>query len=114
MEAIQSYLFNISSTLKPGTYLEKLKDETPRRPATRLKAPSGARGVPRRALRALGCFARNVIYLTKSKNRYASFSEATAFNYVLIIKSKDFINNILIPYLDSLTFHSKKELDYLD
>jgi hypothetical protein len=36
------------------------------------------------------------------------------FNYVLIIKSKYFINNILIPYLDSLTFHSKKELDYLD
>ena len=94
MEAIQSYLFNISSTLKPGTYLEKLKDETPRRPATRLKAPSGARGVPRRALRALGCFARNVIYLTKSKNRYASFSEATAFNYVLIIKSKDFISQL--------------------
>ncbi len=102
MEAIKSYLLNISSTLKPGTYLEKLKDETPRPPATRLKAPSGARGV------------RDVIYLTKSKNRYASFSEATAFNYVLIIKSKDFINNILIPYLDSLTFHSKKELDYLD
>ena len=87
MEAIQSYLLNISSPLKSGTYLEKLKDETP---------------------------IRNVIYLTKSKNRYASLSEATAFNYVLIIKSKDFINNILIPYLDSLTFHSKKELDYLD
>jgi len=85
MEAIQNYLLNIANSLKSDT--EKLKDETP---------------------------VRNVIYITKSKNRYANFSEATAFNYVLIIKSLDFINNILIPYLDSLTFHSKKELDYLD
>jgi len=87
METIQNYLLNIPSLLKSGSCLEKLKGKTP---------------------------IRNVIYLTKSKNKYASFSEATAFNYVLIIKSKDFINNILIPYLDSLTFHSKKELDYLD
>ena len=47
MEAIQSYLLNISSPLKSGTYIEKLKDETP---------------------------IRNVIYLTKSKNRYARLS----------------------------------------
>jgi hypothetical protein len=87
MEAIQNYLLNIPSLLKSGSCLEKLKGKTP---------------------------IRNVIYLTKSKNKYPSFSEATAFNYVLYIKSKDFINNILIPYLDSLTFHSKKELDYLD
>lgn len=77
MEAIKNYLLNIPSPLKSGSDLEKLKGETP---------------------------VRNVIYLTKSKNRYANFSEATAFNYVLIIKSKYFINNILIPYLDSLTF----------
>jgi hypothetical protein len=85
MEAIQSYLLNIVSPLKSITYLEKLKDETP---------------------------VRNVIYLTKSKNKYTNFSEATEFNYVLIIKSKEFVNNVLIPYLDSLTFHSKKKLDY--
>lgn len=57
---------------------------------------------------------RSVVYLTKSKNKYTNTSEFTQFNYVLIIKSKDFVNNVLIPYLDSLTFHSKKELDYLD
>ena len=86
MEAIQSYFLNMASPLKSITSLEKLKDETP---------------------------VRNVIYLTKSKNKYTNFSGATEFNYVLIIKSKEFVNNVLIPYLDSLTFHSKKERDYL-
>lgn len=59
-------------------------------------------------------FNSNVIYLTKSRNKNTNLSEATEFNYVLIIKSEIFINKVLIPYLDSLTFHSKKKLDYLD
>jgi len=35
-------------------------------------------------------------------------------NYVLSIKNKDFIEKVLIPFFDSMTWHSKKELDYLD
>lgn len=52
---------------------------------------------------------RNFIYLTKSIRKSSS-----EFIYVLIVKDKDYIENILIPYFDSLIFHSKKELDYLD
>jgi len=52
---------------------------------------------------------RNFIYITKSIRKYSS-----ELIYVLIIKDKDYIENVLIPYFDSLTFHSKKELDYLD
>lgn len=55
-------------------------------------------------------FNSNVIYLTKSRNKNTNLSEATEFNYVLIIKSEIFINKVLIPYLDSLTFHSRKNL----
>lgn len=52
---------------------------------------------------------RNFIYLTKSSRKYSS-----ELIYVLIVKDTDYIENILIPYFDSLNFHSKKELDYLD
>ncbi len=52
-------------------------------------------------------YGKKVIYLTKSKN-------TSGFNYVLIIKSKEFLDNILIPYLDSWNFYSKKRLDYTD
>nr|YP_009254022.1 hypothetical protein [Hypomyces aurantius]ANC62708.1 hypothetical protein [Hypomyces aurantius] len=51
----------------------------------------------------------NFIYLTKSSRKSSS-----EIIYVLIVKNKDYIENILIPYFDSLIFHSKKELDYLD
>lgn len=61
-----------------------------------------------------GTQTRSVIYITKSKNKYTNLSDATKYNYVLIVKSKEFVNNVLIPYLNSLTFHSKKELDYSD
>lgn len=37
-----------------------------------------------------------------------------ASNYVLSIKNNDFIEQILIPFFDSMVWHSKKELDYLD
>lgn len=56
-----------------------------------------------------GTIIRNVIYLNKSRNKHT-----LEFNYVLTIKSKEFLNNVLIPYLDCFTFHSKKKLDYLD
>jgi len=52
---------------------------------------------------------RNFIYVTNSIRKSSS-----EIIYVLIIKDKDYIENVLIPYFDSLTFHSKKELDYLD
>jgi hypothetical protein len=52
---------------------------------------------------------RNFIYITKSTRRSSS-----ELIYVLIIKDKNYIENVLIPYFDSLTFHSKKELDYSD
>lgn len=35
-------------------------------------------------------------------------------NHVLSIKNNDFIKKILIPFFDSMVWHSKKELDYLD
>jgi hypothetical protein len=58
----------------------------------------------------------DVIYITKSKN---SSSETV---YVLIVKSKEFVKSVLIPYFDTLTFYceaakqrsTKKKLDYLD
>jgi len=52
---------------------------------------------------------RNFIYLTKS-----SRSLSSELIYVLIVKDKNYIENIFIPYFDSLIFHSKKELDYID
>lgn len=52
---------------------------------------------------------RNVIYLTKTKSK-----ASPSYTYVLIVKSRQYVNNVLIPYFDSLTFHSKKKLDYLD
>jgi hypothetical protein len=52
---------------------------------------------------------RNFIYITKSTRRSSS-----ELIYVLIIKDKNYIENVLISYFDSLTFHSKKELDYSD
>jgi hypothetical protein len=41
----------------------------------------------------------DVIYITKSKN---SSSETV---YVLIVKSKEFVKSVLIPYFDTLTFY---------
>lgn len=61
----------------------------------------------------------NTIYITKSQNSSGNIA------YVLIIKSKEFINYVLIPYFDTLTFYSLpsvacgangglKKLDYFD
>lgn len=90
MEAIKSYLLHVPNRLESRV--------------SNLDIENNSQSTP----------FRSAVYITKSKNKYTNTSEYTEFNYVLIIKSKDFVNNTLIPYLDSLTFHSKKELDYLD
>lgn len=88
MKAIQSYLLNTAVKLKTcAGLLGELKD---------------------------GTRSRNVVYITKSKNKYVNVPGFTEYNYVLIVKSREFVNNVIIPYLNLLTFHSKKELDYLD
>jgi len=80
MEAIQSYLLNLTNKNYSTTGYTKAQNEN-----------------------------RNFIYLTKSIRKSSS-----ELIYVLIVKDKDYIENILIPYFDSLIFHSKKELDYFD
>jgi hypothetical protein len=46
----------------------------------------------------------DVIYITKSKN---SYSETV---YVLIVKSKEFVKSVLIPYFETLTFYAAYEV----
>jgi hypothetical protein len=112
MKAIQSYLLNIAAVFPPGIAQAKAR------------SCLGANVVPSSntlseeytslASSKYGTQTRSVIYITKSKNKYTNLSDATKYNYVLIVKSKEFVNNVLIPYLNSLTFHSKKGLDYSD
>ncbi len=101
MKAIQSYLLNITEAAQAKA-----------RPGLRLNTFS--EGYTSLANYKYGTQTRSVIYITKSKNKYSNISGATKYNYVLIVKSKEFVNNVLIPYLNSFTFHSKKELDYSD
>nr|SNU77049.1 TPA: LAGLIDADG endonuclease [Fusarium oxysporum f. sp. cucumerinum]SNU77078.1 TPA: LAGLIDADG endonuclease [Fusarium oxysporum f. sp. cucumerinum]SNU77107.1 TPA: LAGLIDADG endonuclease [Fusarium oxysporum f. sp. cucumerinum] len=104
MKAIQSYLLNIAEAAqaKARSCLGASSSNTLAEEYTSLASSK------------YGTQTRSVIYITKSKNKYTNLSDATKYNYVLIVKSKEFVNNVLIPYLNSLTFHSKKELDYSD
>nr|QJQ35260.1 LAGLIDADG endonuclease [Fusarium lactis] len=107
MKAIQGYLLNIAEAVQAKTRSGLGANEVPSSntlPAEYTSWASSKNGVQ----------ARSVIYITKSKNNYTNLCDATKYNYVLIVKSKEFVNNVLIPYLNSLTFHSKKELDYSD
>jgi len=101
MKAIQSYLLNIAASSCLGAN-EVPSSNTLSEEYTSLASSK------------YGTQTRSVIYITKSKNKYTNLSDATKYNYVLIVKSKEFVNNVLIPYLNSLTFHSKKGLDYSD
>ena len=48
------------------------------------------------------------VYITN-----VNITRPEASNYVLSIKNNDFIDKVLIPFFDSMIWHSKKELDYL-
>jgi len=104
MKAIQSYLLNIAEAAQAKTRTDLGASSSNTLPAEYTSPASSKNGAQ----------ARSVIYITKSKNNYTNLCDATKYNYVLIVKSKEFVNNVLIPYLNSLTFHSKKELDYSD
>nr|SNU77826.1 TPA: LAGLIDADG endonuclease [Fusarium oxysporum] len=109
MKAIQSYLLNIAALFPPGIAQAKARSCLGASLSNTLSEEYTSL-----ASSKYGTQTRSVIYITKSKNKYTNLSDATKYNYVLIVKSKEFVNNVLIPYLNSLTFHSKKGLDYSD
>lgn len=54
------------------------------------------------------CLKEGYVYVTKIKN---TSPEAV---YILSVKNKDLVEKVLIPFFDSMIWHSKKQLDYSD